>query len=727
MSEADAPHADDLFRPGDVVNNTYRIEAVLGRGGTSTVYRARSEISGRPVAIKVLRPEFAGNMDYLALLTREEEIREVRHEAVVRYSENHRTADGHVYLLMDYIDGPGLDRLMREGPMAADDLLLVCRRVAGGLQAAHARNIVHRDLSPDNIILRDGDPAQAVIIDFGIARDTNPGAETIVGNDFAGKYAYAAPEQLAGRTDARSDIYALGALLLACFRGARPDMGRSPMETIEKKGQPLDLEGVPEPLRGLIARMSDPDPARRFQTAAEVIAAMDAGGGSPGPATEADDDADRTVFSPAARPREEIAGVAERPAPSVPPPGESRPGRSRAPLFAGLAAALLLAVGAGLWAAGMVGGSRLPEVAPYELTLDRGEAGALDAAGHVPSEEVLQALSGRAAAEGGTADLALARGPIAPSWGADVLALVDILEPLDTYSVALSGDAARVTGTGAERAAVDAVRAALAPGLPGALTGTVDIAYTPPFLAVEPLRAILAEFSHCGPLALVDPPATGYGPGQAVAVTGSVASPATREALRETLSAAASPRPVEIEAQVLNEALCEIEPHLPEAPPGGLAFRFSEGAAPGQEAGDTFLVGENPVIDVVLPADVTDGYLSVSFLDVSGNVFHLLPNLNRPDNAVASLREGREGAVTVRLSYPLSEAEGTGQLAFRVDDRALGTSKIVAIRSTAPLFDAMRPTTESGPGYVQALTDGQRNGEARVTSLDSRLFVTAEN
>jgi serine/threonine-protein kinase len=388
---------------------------------------------------------------------------------------------------------------------------------------------------------------------------------------------------------------------------------------------------------------------------------------------------------------------------------------------------VLLAVAAGLWAAGIVGGPRLPEVAPYELTLDRGEAGALAAAGHVPSDEVRQALSGRAAAEGGTADLALARGPIAPSWGADVLALVDILDALDTYSVALSGDTARVTGTGAERAAVDAVRAALAPGLPGALTGTVDIAYTPPFLAVEPLRAILGEFADCGPLALVEPPATGYGPGQAVAVTGSVAAPATREALRETLLAAASPRPVEIEAQVLNEALCKIEPHLPDAPPGGLTFRFSEGEAPGQEAGDTFLVGENPVIDVVLPADVTDGYLSVSFLDVSGNVFHLLPNLNRPDNAVASLREGRDGAVTVRLSYPLNEAEGTGQLAFRVDDRALGTSKIVAIRSTAPLFDSMRPTTESGPGYVQALTDGQRNGEARVTSLDTRLFVTAEN
>ena len=107
--------------------------------------------------------------------------------------------------------------------------------MAEGLHAAHTRNIVHRDLSPDNIILRDGDPAQAVIIDFGIAKDTNPGAETIVGNEFAGKYSYAAPEQLSGRTDARADIYSLGALLLANFRGASPQLGANPMEVVENK------------------------------------------------------------------------------------------------------------------------------------------------------------------------------------------------------------------------------------------------------------------------------------------------------------------------------------------------------------------------------------------------------------------------------------------------------------------------------------------------------------
>ena len=259
----------DAFQPGELLNNTYRIEALLGRGGTSDVYKARSEISGRLMALKVLKSEFTGNDDYLVLLTREEEIRDIRHEAVVRYSECSRTPTGQVYLMMDYVEGPGLDQRLKEGPMSADDLMTVCRRVAGGLQAAHKRNIVHRDLSPDNIILRNGDPAQAVIIDFGIAKDTNPGAETIVGNEFAGKYAYAAPEQLNGQTDARSDIYALGALLLANFRGAPPNIGKNPMEVVQRKSLPLDTEGVPEPLKTLIDRMTEPNPDTFYGGGAE--------------------------------------------------------------------------------------------------------------------------------------------------------------------------------------------------------------------------------------------------------------------------------------------------------------------------------------------------------------------------------------------------------------------------------------------------------------------------
>ncbi len=152
---------------------------------------------------------------------------------------------------------------------------------------AHERRIIHRDLSPDNIILRGGVPSEAVIIDFGIAKDANPGAQTIVGNEFAGKYAYAAPEQLSGHTDARSDLYALGALLLATFRGKRPDIGANPMEVLKNKALPLDTSGVPEPLKSLIDKMTQPDPAQRYQSADDLLAAIDHG-----------DDSDRTVIAP---------------------------------------------------------------------------------------------------------------------------------------------------------------------------------------------------------------------------------------------------------------------------------------------------------------------------------------------------------------------------------------------------------------------------------------------
>ena len=198
--------AGDIFQPGHLLNNTYRIDMILGRGGTSEVYKAKNDISGRFVAVKVLKSEFAGDEAFLTLMRREEEIREIRHDAVVRYSENHRTPEGLIYLVMDYVDGPGLDLLLKQGGLPADDLVRICRRVADGLKVAHARRIIHRDLSPDNIILKGGLPDQAVIIDFGIAKDANPGAQTIVGNEFAGKYAYAAPEQLSGNTDARSEI-----------------------------------------------------------------------------------------------------------------------------------------------------------------------------------------------------------------------------------------------------------------------------------------------------------------------------------------------------------------------------------------------------------------------------------------------------------------------------------------------------------------------------------------
>jgi len=707
-----------IFRVGDLLNNTYRIEAVLGRGGTSEVYRARSEISGQPVALKALRREFSGNDDFLTLMTREEAIREVRHDAIVRYYHNQRTDTGVVFLVMDYVDGVGLDRKLKHGGMSADDLLVVAGRVAEGLAVAHGKNITHRDLSPDNIILRGGDPAEAVIIDFGIAKDSNPGAETIVGNEFAGKYAYAAPEQLAGKADARSDIYALGALLLATFRGRAPDVGANPMEVIQNKAKPLNTEGVPEPLRNLIDRMTDPDPARRLPDAASVLAMVR--GAETGAETGAD--SEKTVIAPLPR-----ATAPREPAQSQPALGNAAPvkpgkdGGGRGGLIA--AGAVALAIGAGAWFGGLFG-TALPTVDPFVLSVERTEAAPPRATGHVPTQQMADALSARLTPEGGSADVTLAQGAIDPEWGGGVMTLLDLLTPLDRYSLRTENDTAIISGLTNSRLIHDQLTVALAdPGIAPGLFVEAALELGPRILDPGMVDDIASGLADCGELTQLSPPMTGYGPDATIVVLGRVASTDTRAALRDAITAISGTRDVRIETEVLNKALCVIDAALPQAPAAGFDIAFSQGDTGSDNPSVRFLVGENPVIDVTIPADITTGYLLVTALDVSGNVFHMLPNVNRPDNAVQTLRAGAKGPATVRVAYTLAESRASSgaKLAFTVDDTSLGKTKIMVIHSDEQIMDGMRPTTESAEGFAAALT--QRSGPVR--SLDSRILTTA--
>jgi eukaryotic-like serine/threonine-protein kinase len=700
-----------IFQVGDLLNNTYRIEAVLGRGGTSEVYRARSEISGHRVALKALRSEFSDNEAFLNLMKREEDIREIRHDAIVRYFHNQRTADGVVFLVMDYVDGPGLEKKMKEGGMSAADLLTVAERVAEGLSAAHAKNIVHRDLSPDNVILRNGDPADAVIIDFGIAKDSNPGAETVVGNEFAGKYAYAAPEQLSGRSDARSDIYALGALLLATFRGASPSVGKNPLEVIEGKSQPLDTNGVPEPLKSLIDRMTAPEPDARFGSAGELLAAI-RGGGS-GAAVGGPDDSDATVIAP----RPSAPKEPGQPAPPAAP--EKKRGGVLVPV---LALVVVAAAGGGAYLAGLFDGitGGLPRADPYTLTIAQPEGGAARAEGFVPSEETATAFSERMQASGGSADLALASGDIDPDWGQEMLSLVDILSPLPEWRIEATGNAVNVSGMTEDRTEYQAMNGM---DIPGPLDGTVSLVLGPRILEPSRLEPILERHADCGDLRLVDPPAAGYPDGAEVVVEGKVASAETLAALTGALISVAGNRRVSVEAEELNPTLCLIDEALPDAPPGGFTIGFGDGETGARNPSGRFVVGQNPVIDVTIPADAKEGYLYVSALDVSGNVFHLLPNVYIEDNSLESLRGGQEGPVLLRVAHSLEEAEATEgrKLAFQVDDAALGKTEIVVIHADAPILNGTRPITESAEGFAQALRE--RSGPVR--SLDSRILVTA--
>lgn len=191
-------------------------------------------------------------------------------------------------------------------------------------------------------------------------------------------------------------------------------------------------------------------------------------------------------------------------------------------------------------------------------------------------------------------------------------------------------------------------------------------------------------------------------------------------ALSDALVTAIGPRALALETEVLNPTLCQIAEVLPAAPPAGVGIALTNGADNSLRSDGRFTAGENPVIDITIPAAMTDGFLFISAVDVSGNVFHLLPNLIREDNSVAALRDGAAGDVPVRVAYPLAEAADGKKLAFTVDDSTLGQTQIVVINADSQMFGGLRPTTESAGGYAQALQE--RSGTVR--SLDSRTLTT---
>jgi eukaryotic-like serine/threonine-protein kinase len=272
------------LKPGEILNNTYIIEELIAIGGTGEVYRARNRASDREIAIKILRREFAGNQTFLDLMRREASVlHEVQDDAVVRYYDIlHSDAHGgFIFLVMEFIRGESLADRMQRGPVDEDTCLTVARRVAQGLKASHDKKAYHRDLSPDNVILRDGDPARSVLIDFGIAKDVNEDARTVIGGGFAGKYQYAAPEQIDGHADGRSDIYSLGMTLVGAFRGRPPVAGASYLELIRTKGEKPDIADLPGRLRALVDRLTDPDPDKRLQTPDAVLDFLGEGPGSP--------------------------------------------------------------------------------------------------------------------------------------------------------------------------------------------------------------------------------------------------------------------------------------------------------------------------------------------------------------------------------------------------------------------------------------------------------------
>lgn len=260
---------------GAELNQTYRIDALLGVGGMGEVYKGHNIQTGDPVAIKIVLPEFAEDETILGLFRKEARIlNHLYHEAIVRYYVfSIDPALSRPYLAMEYVDGPSLAAHVKNAPLTAAEFMPLLRRLADGLHRAHLAGVIHRDMSPDNVILPGGLVQNAKIIDFGIARSANVGGETLLGGSFAGKYNFVSPEQLGlfgGEVTPKSDIYSLALVMAAAMRGRALDMTGSQLDIIEKRRNVPDLDGVPRQFHAVLAAMLAPDPAGRPEDMAAI-------------------------------------------------------------------------------------------------------------------------------------------------------------------------------------------------------------------------------------------------------------------------------------------------------------------------------------------------------------------------------------------------------------------------------------------------------------------------
>lgn len=260
---------------GTTLNGIYEVERLIAVGGMGEVYKGRAIQTGDAVAIKMIRPEMARDEAALALFRREAAaLHNLYNEAIVRYYVF--TIDPVTqspYLAMEFVDGQPLSERIKEGPLSLEEVDVLRRRIAPGLHAAHLLGIVHRDVSPDNIILPGGNLARAKIIDFGIARSSILGEGTVIGSGFAGKYNYVSPEQLGlygADVTGRSDMYSFGLVLAEALTGKPLDMGGTQVQILDKRRRLPDLAGIDARIRPLLARMLAADPADRFADMSEV-------------------------------------------------------------------------------------------------------------------------------------------------------------------------------------------------------------------------------------------------------------------------------------------------------------------------------------------------------------------------------------------------------------------------------------------------------------------------
>ncbi|MFL5596260.1 MAG: serine/threonine-protein kinase [Gemmatimonadaceae bacterium] len=281
-----------------VLSANYELESEVGRGGMGIVYCARDRRLKREIAIKVLPPELSFRADIRQRFLREAETAaQLNHPNIVPiYTVEER--DNLVYFVMAYVKGDNLgQRLQQHGPMAPVEVRRILREVADALAYAHGRNVIHRDIKPDNIIIEE-ETGRAMVTDFGIARAlTDTGDSRLTATGMAiGTPAYMSPEQSAGdrAIDGRSDLYSLGVVGYQMLCGQTPFVASNTpsmlVKHLSEKPIPVDERwpDLPPDLSRAVMICLEKDPADRFPSAAAFAVALAGGGAMPTLATRAE-------------------------------------------------------------------------------------------------------------------------------------------------------------------------------------------------------------------------------------------------------------------------------------------------------------------------------------------------------------------------------------------------------------------------------------------------------
>ena len=255
----------------------YLLGRRLGAGGMGEVYLAEHKLLRRPSALKLIRPNQAGNPGTIARFEREvQATAALAHPHVVRIHDFGRAEDDTFYCVMEYLPGITLDTLVKQyGPLPPDRVVFILRQLCSALGEAHAAGLTHRDVKPGNVIVRDsGRQADfGTLLDFGLVLDRAAGNDKLTQEGtFVGTPSYMAPEQVTGDpVDDRTDLYAVGAVGYFLLTGRPPFSAGSTMRTIAallaESAPPIGRIDVPENLELVLRRCLSKDPKSRLESA----------------------------------------------------------------------------------------------------------------------------------------------------------------------------------------------------------------------------------------------------------------------------------------------------------------------------------------------------------------------------------------------------------------------------------------------------------------------------